>query len=123
MDRAALKDWLAAYERAWRTPGTEVLAELFAPGARYRMGPYEPWAEDLEGIGELWERERQGPDEAFEMSAEVVAVEGDTGVARVEIRYGASGNEFRDLWLVRFDGEGRCVEFEEWAFSPGQKVG
>jgi len=123
VDRAQLADWIAAYERAWRTAGTDALQELFAPGARYRMGPYEPTAEGLDAIAELWEREREGPDEAFEMRAEVVAVEGDTGVARVEVRYGASGNEFRDLWLVRLDGDGRCVEFEEWAFSPGQKVG
>jgi hypothetical protein len=58
------------------------------------------------------------------MSAEIMAVEGDTGVVRVEVRYGdPKPTEYRDLWLVRLDGEGRCVEFEEWAFSPGQKVG
>jgi hypothetical protein len=42
------------------------------------VGPYEPAAEGLDEIAELWERERPGPDEAFEMSAEIVAVEGDT---------------------------------------------
>jgi hypothetical protein len=124
VDRAQLADWIAAYERAWRTPGTEGLAGLFAPNARYRMGPYEPWAEGLEAIAELWERERRGPDEAFEMSAEIVAVQGDAGVARVEVSYGEPRPaEYRDLWLVRLDGEGRCLEFEEWAFSPGQRVG
>jgi hypothetical protein len=124
VDRAELSDWVSGYERAWRTPGTEALAELFAAGASYRVGPYEPAAEGLDEIAELWERERRGPDEAFEMSAEIVAVEGDTGVVRVEVRYGdPKPTEYRDLWLVRLDGEGRCVEFEEWAFSPGQKVG
>jgi hypothetical protein len=55
VDRAELSDWVSGYERAWRTPGTEALAELFAAGASYRMGPYEPAAEGLDEIAELWE--------------------------------------------------------------------
>jgi hypothetical protein len=49
------------------------------------MSPYERAAEGLAEIGELWEREREGPDEEFEMRFELVAAEGDPGVARVEI--------------------------------------
>ena len=30
---------------------------------------------------------------------------------------------WRDLWVIRFDGEGRCVAFEEWPFAPGQRDG
>jgi hypothetical protein len=53
VDRAELSDWVSGYERAWRTPGTEALAELFAAGASYRMGPYEPAAEGLDEKGLL----------------------------------------------------------------------
>ncbi len=41
MDRAGVQAWVALYERAWRTPGTEVLAELFAPEATYQTAPFE----------------------------------------------------------------------------------
>ena len=110
MDRARFKDWLAAYERAWRTPGTEVLRELFVDDASYRTSPYEEEYRGLAAIAEMWEREREGPDEAFEMRAEIVAVEGDTGVARVEVRYGDPVvKEYRDLWVVRLDDDGRCL--------------
>jgi hypothetical protein len=124
VDRAQLRDWLAAYERAWRTPGTEVLGELFADDASYRTSPYEEAYRGLAAIAEMWEREREGPDEAFDMSAEIVAVEGDTGVARVEVRYGdPTVKQYRDLWVVRLDDGGRCVAFEEWPFWPRGQEG
>ena len=123
MDRAELSRWLEAYERAWRTPGTDTLGELFAPGATYKNAPYEKPYEGLAAIAEMWERERRGPDERFEMSVEIVAAEGDTGVAKIEVSYeDPPVIEYRDLWIVRTDGDGRCVEFEEWPFwPPGQK--
>jgi hypothetical protein len=120
-DRESFEAWIDAYERAWRTAGTDPLRELFTENASYRMSPYEEPACGLEAIGELWGRERVGPDEEFEMSFKVVAVDGDTAVARVEVEY-AGGTEYRDLWIVRFAADGRCREFEEWPFWPGQPI-
>ena len=75
----------------------------------------------LAAIAELWERERAGHDEEFEMRHEVVAAEGGTAVVRVEVEYG-TGAEYRDLWIVRFAADGRCSHFEEWPFWPGQPI-
>jgi hypothetical protein len=120
-DRASAEAWIGGYERAWRTAGTELLAELFTADAGYRMSPYEEPVRGLKAIGGLWERERTGPDERFEMKYEIVAVDGDTAVARIEVNY-ASGAEYRDLWIARFAADGRCREFEEWPFWPGQPI-
>lgn len=50
----------------------------------------------------------------------MVAVDGDTGVARVVVRYGDPlRQEYTDLWVVRFASDGRAREFEEWPFWPG----
>lgn len=115
--------WVAGYERAWRTFGTEPLGALFTEDAAYRMSPYEEPVRGLAEIAELWERERQGPDEEFEMSHELVALDGDTAVIRVEVHYGgAEPLEYRDLWIVRFGTDGRCRHFEEWPFWPGQQI-
>lgn len=115
--------WVAAYEQAWRAAGTEPLRELFAEDATYRMSPYAESVTGLAAIAELWERERRGPDEPFEMRHEVVAVEGDTAVVRVEVTYGEPRpGEYRDLWIVKLGVDGRCREFEEWPFWPGQPV-
>lgn len=121
MDRARFEQWIAAYERAWRTAGTEPLRELFSADASYRMSPYTEPARGLAAIGELWEQERVGPDEEFAISHEVIAIEGDTAVARIEVVYG-DGKRYRDLWIVRFAADGRCREFEEWPFWPGQPL-
>jgi hypothetical protein len=118
-----LTEWLEGYERAWRTAGTDSLAELFTEDAAYSTAPYEKPHPGLEAIGEMWEAERLGPDEEFEMSSEIVAVEADTGVARIEVHYRTPKNkEYRDLWIVRLNDSGLCFHFEEWPFwPPGQK--
>lgn len=119
MDRAALADWIDRYETAWRTPGTAPLGALFTPDATYSTGPYETTQHGLDAIAALWEREREGADEPFRMTSKVVAVEGDTGVARVEVWYdGPPAHNYRDLWIVRLDPAGRCISFEEWPFWP-----
>ena len=132
MDRVQLTEWIAAFERAWRTPGTEVLAELFTEDASYSTAPYENPHRGLEAIAAMWEGERFGPDEAFEMTSEVLAVEADTGVARLTIEYEEATQkerrlhrqqkEYLDLWVVRLDESGLCSHFEEWPYwPPGQE--
>jgi hypothetical protein len=121
VDAQGFEAWIDGYERAWRSPGTAALAELFEAGASYRMSPYSEPVVGLVAIGRLWEREREGPGEEFEISHELVAVEGDTGVARIAVEYGR-GSSYRDLWIVRFGSAGRCIEFEEWPFWPGQEI-
>ncbi|WP_444947653.1 hypothetical protein [Micromonospora ureilytica] len=40
MDRKHVEEWLATYERLWRTPGTDALVTLFTEDASYQQGPY-----------------------------------------------------------------------------------
>jgi len=121
MDKIAVADWVAAYERAWRTPGTAALARIFALDATYLQGPYEEVVSGLPAIARMWEAERDGPDEAFAMTSSVIAVDGATAVVRVEVWYGDPvQQEYRDLWVIGFDDDGRCSSFEEWPFWPSQ---
>jgi SnoaL-like domain len=111
--------WVAAYESAWRAPGTDVLAQIFTPDATYRQGPYDAPVVGLSAISRMWEAERQGPDEVFGMTSDIIAVDGATAVVRVEVRYGDPvSQEYRDLWVMRFADDGRCASFEEWPFWP-----
>lgn len=116
-----MADWLAAYERAWRTAGTDVLATIFTPDATYLQGPYRTPVVGLPAIARMWEDERDGADEVFQLTSDIVAVEGDTAVTRLEVRYGDPvDQEYRDLWITRFAADGRCRSFEEWPFWPAQ---
>jgi SnoaL-like domain len=118
VDRRTLQEWVELYERAWRSPGTELVSELFARDATYSEAPFREPRRGLDEIERLWEEERDGPDEPFTMAGEIVAVEGDTGVVRVEVSYERPPQLWRDLWVVRFGADGRCVAFEEWPFAP-----
>jgi ketosteroid isomerase-like protein len=124
MNRAEVERWVVAYERAWRTPGTEPLAELFTPDVSYLPSPWAPPIDGLEALGRFWEAERKGPDEAFDMTSEVVAVDGTRAVVRVSVDYGDPHfSRWRDLWVLRFTDDGLCAVFEEWPFAPGQRDG
>lgn len=119
MTRDQVAGWVAAYEAAWRAPGTDALVSLFAPDATYRQGPYDEPVTGLPTIARMWEAEREGPDEVFRMTSEIVAVDGAVAVVRVEVDYGErAGQQWRDLWLIRFAADGRCAAFEEWPFAP-----
>jgi ketosteroid isomerase-like protein len=124
MDRTTVVQWVARYERLWRTPGTELLAELFVPDASYLPSPWAQPVEGMEAIARFWEGERNGADEAFTMSSDVVAVDQKMAVVRVFVEYGATGQRpWRDLWVLRFAADGRCSWFEEWPFAPEQPDG
>jgi hypothetical protein len=121
VDPELLSSWIERYVRAWRTPGTEVLAGLFAADATYRPAPFDNALRGLREIAVFWEQEREGPDEQFELVWEPVAHERSTGVVRVEVHYaGPPPGIYRDLWIVTLDDSLRCSAFEEWPFFPGQ---
>jgi ketosteroid isomerase-like protein len=122
-ERAEVSRWLAGYEAAWRTPGTGSLAGLFTEDATYLQSPYEPPVTGLDAIGQLWEAEREGPGEVFTLATGILAVDGPVAVVRAEVSYaGPPAQEYRDLWVIRFDsdGDGRCTWFEEWPYWPGK---
>jgi mannose-6-phosphate isomerase-like protein (cupin superfamily) len=120
-DAEQLLDWVAGYERAWRSPGTDLLGGLFTDDAEYLGTPYDEPVVGLDAIRMFWDEERVGPDEVFTMSAEIVAASGGTGVVKVLVRYGEPvRQEYLDLWVVVLapDRSGRAQRFEEWPFWP-----
>jgi hypothetical protein len=121
-DRMAVTDWVVRYERAWRSPGTDALDELFTETASYSPSP---WAQPIEGLAAIrrfWDARRSGPDEGFRMQSEVVAIDGQVAVVRVAVDYD-DGQRWRDLWVLAQDATGRCERFEEWPFAPDQPDG
>jgi ketosteroid isomerase-like protein len=123
VERDDVERWVAGYEGAWRSAGTERLALLFTPDVSYLPSPWGQAVVGLDRLAEFWEAERDGPDEAFTMTSEVVAVDGDVAVVRLAVDYLVSGSRWRDLWVLRFAGDGRCQAFEEWPFAPEPAAG
>ena len=123
VERVDLERWMEAYERAWRAPGTDAAAALFADDAAYLMHPF---AEPVEGSRRS---AASGTPSARRASASQwrggsSRWRATWGSCRLEVRYTAPEDElFRDLWIVRLGADGRCVAFEEWPFAPGRRVG
>lgn len=123
MDRDSFRAWIHLYERAWRTTERPPLDELFAEGATYRTAPFEPPFRGLDAIAAMWESQ-SGPDEVFEMSYRIVAVEDRIGVARVDVLYGQPVvQQYADIWIVELDERNKCIAFEEWPFWPPGRDG
>ena len=114
MDRAHVEGWIRAYERAWRSGDADAVAALFTPDATYRASPLAPSVRGIDAIAAWW-RAESDPAERWELTSEVLAVDGPVAVARLDVRYSAP-REFRylDLWVMRFADDGRCAAFEEW---------
>jgi len=113
MDHAAFQDWLNRYIAAWRSGDADAIGALFSEDVVYR---YRPYSEPVRGRAAVVADWLQNPDEPGSWDAEYrpVVVEGDTGVSVGESRYPVEGKTFSNVFLCRFDGEGRCREFSEW---------
>jgi hypothetical protein len=119
IDASQVATWLAGYEQAWRALGTDGLTGIFTTDARYSQGPYDEPVIGLSAIARMWDAERDGPDEVFELATEIIAVDGATAVVRAQVWYGEPvSQEYRDLWIIKFASDGRCESFEEWPFWP-----
>jgi hypothetical protein len=103
--------WLGRYVEAWQSYDRDAIGELFAEGATYR---YHPADEPLVGraaIVESWLEDQDAPG-SFEAGYTAYAVDGDRAVATGVSSY-ANGKVYDNVFLLAFDGEGRCADFTE----------
>jgi len=109
----SLEAWLDAYVEAWRTYDRDAIAELFSADATYAYHPYDE--EPLQGRDAIVASWLEDPDEAgsWEAAYRPLLIDGDRAVATGETRY-ADGPTFSNLYVMRFDDDGRCAEFVEW---------
>jgi hypothetical protein len=113
-----IDDWITMYEKAWRTEGTTLLSDIFTDDVSYKTSPFAEPISGLQALATFWEEGRDGPNEQFEMSHEIVAIEGDRAVVRLDVHYADSDERWKDIWILNFDTGGRCSAFEEWPLKP-----
>lgn len=118
LDRDAVARWIDAYESVWREGRSHDLGRLFTEDASYRASPSAAPLRGLEAIRRWWDVETD-PSDGWRMTVEVLAVDGDVAVARLDVRYSAPAERrYLDLWILRFAPDGRCSAFEEWYWTP-----
>jgi ketosteroid isomerase-like protein len=112
MNEARLQTWLDAYVEAWRAYDRDAIAALFAADATYAYHPYDEPLRGRDAIAESWLDDQDAPG-SWEATYRPLMFEGDRAIATGDTRY-ADGNVFSNLFVLRFDRDGRCTEFVEW---------
>jgi ketosteroid isomerase-like protein len=126
MDHATVQSWLDRYVEAWRTYDPDLIADLFSEDVAYRYHAYdEPiWGRDA--VVRSWLGETSGGGAStrdkpgtYDAAYAPVAVDGDVAVATGTSSYrrGADGpftKVFHNIFVLRFDADGRCRELTEW---------
>lgn len=113
-----LEAWIQRYIKAWSTDDPTDVATLFAEDALYYQAPYATPREGRDAIVSWWIAAGDSTNEwAFEY--EIIAEEAHVGVVRAVTEYGAaegedSGKTYHNVWIVRFNDDGECVEFTEF---------
>jgi uncharacterized protein (TIGR02246 family) len=108
-----LKEWVEGYIRAWNSNDPEDIGALFTEDALYYTEPYAaPWR-GREQIIERWlERKDEPGQTSFDWRPLVETSE--TAVIVGTATYRDPPRVYSNLWVLRFDREGRCLEFTEW---------
>lgn len=118
MDHAAVQRWLDNYVQAWTTYDPHMIGDLFSEDAAYAYGPYHQPLRGREAIVADWLANPDAPG-TYAAVYRPLVVEGNTAIANGRSRYlEADGKilrrEFDNIFLLRFDESGRCLEFTEW---------
>jgi uncharacterized protein (TIGR02246 family) len=115
VERERFERWLDGYFAAWISNEADDVAALFAEDAVYSVGPFsDAWT----GRDEIVARWTSGAQEDVEYAYEILAVDGDTGIAHWNVKARSEGQTARSEWdgilLITFAPDGRCREHGEW---------
>ena len=125
MDQDATQDWLDRYVEAWMSYDPDALGGLFGADVEYRYHPYDDPVVGRAAVVSSWLGEGHSPDMStrdepgtYDSRYAPYAVEGNRVVATGTSVYrdhpdGPVVRTFHNCFLMRFDADGRCVEFTE----------
>lgn len=112
LTRERIQAWLDAYVAAWRSYDRAAIGDLFSEAATYAYHPYDEPLRGRAAIVASWLSEPDEPG-SWEARYGPLMIDGDRAVATGESRY-AGGQVFSNLYVLRFDDDGRCSEFVEY---------
>jgi len=117
LDRARFQEWLDRYVAAWKSYEPQAIADLFAEDAEYRHRPQDEPVRGRDAIVADWleETDESG---TYDGHYEPLAIDGADHVASGWTHdFDAEGtliDAYSNIYLCRFDDEGRCTDFTEW---------
>lgn len=123
IDHTSVAEWLNAYVHAWKTYDPQAIGNLFAADATYSYDPFdEAPVRGRDAIVAHW-LEYRDPPGTYDAHYEPIAVDGNVAVANGRSHYfDADGKTerrvFDNIFVLRFDDQGQCVEYREWYMEP-----
>ncbi len=118
MDRAGFAAWLERYVDAWRLNDALAIGDLFSADVRYAFDPFDEAVVGRAAVVAAWQDAPDDPG-SWQADYDVLAIDDDVFVAHGRTRYLTDDRrevdrEFANIFVCRFDDEGRCREFTEY---------
>jgi hypothetical protein len=108
-----LDDWMEGYIEAWESNEARDIAALFHPEAIYDPQTADGELHGHHEIVEWWKDVDDTPGN-WEFEWIPLVETDDLAVITATTRYLEPPASYRNLFVVKFDEEGRCFDFTEW---------
>ena len=128
LTRDGFADWLDRYIAAWRTNEPSDIGDLFSEDVTYSQDGGQTVIVGREAVVKDWLESAYAPDDAWEAAYEPLAIEDQICVGVGSTRYlrqDGVREDFSNIFVCRFDDDGRCCELREWwmrAPSPVERL-
>jgi hypothetical protein len=123
MDRASFQRWLDAYVEAWKSYDPGQIGELFSEEAEYHYRPRDEPVRGRQAIVDSWLADRDAPG-TYDGRYSPLAIDGEVHVSHGVSSYfdgqGRLRDEYSNVFLCRFDAEGRCTSFTDYWIQSDQ---
>ena len=109
--------WLDGYIDAWRRNERQPILDLFSEDATYSYGPYREPLRGREAIADSWLAGPDAPDSwaaDYRRSRSTATRPWSTAGRATSTTTGPSSAEYDNIFVIRFDDDGRATEFAEW---------
>ena len=109
--------WLDRYIAAWRSGDAADVGDLFSEDVTYSQNGGQTSLEGRDAVVTDWLEGPYAPAASWEASYEPLAIEEQVHVAVGSTRYlRESGvhEDFSNIFVCRFDDQGRCCDLLEW---------
>jgi ketosteroid isomerase-like protein len=120
MNSEAVSQWLRDYVAAWKSYDPQAIGALFSEDASYAWHPWDRGNNVARGRGQIVKAwlDNKDPTGTFDAEYRPHLIAGDQAIATGQTRYftrrGILKRSYHNLFVMRFDDDGRCVEFTEW---------